>query len=234
MGGIRRLGAGRAAIGVIAVRRRLPAVLLVALLALPAGCSDVVGGTGSLNAAPQPGGPASQSTGAPAPPTGCPRVVYPGAQLSFDCITSGMRLFRNGAVWPVSVRRTVEPSTGWLLEEGGGHWGSADGVALVDIALNVRQQMLDIQSYGAAPDVRTTVSHPTHVDGKPAYLVQTTFNLNPAWARQAGTKVRQERLWMLAIEVAPNDVSLWYVSRPDLARSLWAKVPAVIASIKVN
>jgi hypothetical protein len=39
---------------------------------------------------------------------------------------------------------------------------------------------------------------------------------------------------MLAIEVAPNDVSLWYVSIPDLVRSLWAKVPAVIASIKVN
>lgn len=224
----------------IALRRLLPAVLLAMLLA---GCTDVVTGAGSVNdaagggstaAPPTPGAPAPPTTGAPAPPTGCPRVVYPGAHLSFDCITTGMRLFRNGAVWPVSVRRTVEPSTGWLLEEGGGHWGSADGVALVDIALNVRQQMLEIQSYGAAPDVRTTASHPTHVDGKRAYLVETTFNLNPVWARQAGTKVRRERLWMLAIEVAPNDVSLWYVSVPDLVRSLWAKVPAVIASIKVN
>jgi hypothetical protein len=145
-----------------------------------------------------------------------------------------MRLFLDGNVWPVAVRRTVEPSTGWLLEEGGGHWGSADGVALVDIALNVRQQMLDDSAYGLAPDVRTTVSHPTTIDGKRAYLVETTYDLNPVWARHAGTKVRQERLWMLAIEVAPNDVSLWYISVPDLVRSLWAKVPSVMASIKVN
>lgn len=215
----------------IAVRRLLPVVVALALLA---GCTDVVAGAGSIALRRGASSPAPQSTGAPAPPTGCPRVGYPGAHLSFDCITTGMRLFRNGDVWPVSVRRTVEPATGWLLEEGGGHWGSADGVALVDIALNVRQQMLDDGAYGLAPDVRTVASHPTTVDGRPGYLVQTTFDLNPGWARRDGTKVRQERLWMLAIEVARNDVSLWYISVPDLVRALWPKVPSVIASIKVN
>ena len=214
------------------LRRLVPGVVLVVLLA---GCTDVVGGTGSVlggGARPRAGG--SSSTAPAAPPTGCPRVVYPAAQLSFNCITTGMRAFYQDQVWPVSERRTVEASTGWLVDEGGGHWGSPDGVALVDIALNVRQQMLDNDSYGTAPKVRTIVSRPTKVDGAAAYLVQTTFGINPRFAHQAGTKVKQERLWILAIEVAPNDVSLWYVSVPDLVKSLWAKVPSVIASIKVG
>ena len=94
--------------------------------------------------------------------------------------------------------------------------------------------MLDEQSYGVAPTMRTTVSRPTEVDGRPAYLLRTTFGINPAWARGEGTAVKQERLWLLAIEVAPGDVSLWYCSVPDLARSLWSKVPAAIAGIEVG
>lgn len=224
------------------LRRVAPAVLLVTALA---GCTGVVSGAGRVPApapsAPTPSSGSSSapaapggSTSPPAPPTGCPHVVYSGAHLEFDCIASGMRAFHSGLVWPFSVRTTVEPATGWLLEEGAGHWGSADGMALVDIALNVRQQMLDAESYGVAPTVRTMISRPTHVDGRPAYLLQTTFGINPLWAKRQGTKVKQERLWMLAIEVAPNDVSLWYVSVPDLVSSLWAKVSAAIASIKVG
>jgi hypothetical protein len=215
---------------VIPLRRLVP---LLALAVLLAGCSDVVHGTGSvLGGGPrQPGG---ASTSPAAPPTACPRVVYPAAKLTFNCITAGMRTFYQDTVWPVSERKTVEPSTGWSYDEGAGHWGSPEGVALVDIALNVRQQMLDAGSYGGQPKVRTVVSRPTTVDGAPAYLVQTTFGINPAYAHQVGTKVREERMWMLAIRVASNDVSLWYVSVPDLAKSLWAKVPRVIASIKVG
>lgn len=212
--------------------RRLAPVLALALLL--AGCTDVVDGAGTAPRASAPGGDPSEQQPAPAAPTGCPRVVYPGARLTFRCITTGMRAFYDGDVWPVSERVTVERSTGWLLEEGGGHWGSADGVALVDIALTVRQQMIDDGSYGSQPSVRTTASRPTHVDGRPAYLVQTSFGINRHWARGAGTAVRQERLWLLAIEIAPNDVSLWYASLPDLAEQLWPKVPAVIASIRVG
>lgn len=213
----------------IRLRRLVLAVLLAGLLA---GCTDVVNGTGSvLGAGPRPGA----SSGSPAaPPTGCPHVVYPAAKLSFDCVTSSMRTFYQDPVWPVSERKAVEPSTGWSYDEGAGHWGSPAGAALVDIALNVRQQMLDAGSYGDQPKVRTIVSKPTKVDGAPAYLLQTNFGINRAYARQAGTKVREERMWMLAIRVAPNDVSLWYVSLPDLVRSLWAKVPQLIASIKVG
>jgi hypothetical protein len=82
--------------------------------------------------------------------------------------------------------------------------------------------------------VRTGASRAIKVDGRPAYLLRTTFGINPAWARGEGTAVKQERLWLLAIEVAPNDVSLWYASVPDLVASLWPKVPAAIASIKVG
>jgi len=210
-------------------RRVLAAVVLVASLA---GCTEVTDGSGSAVAA----GPSASSPtpGSIAPPTGCPHVEYPGAQLQFDCITTGMHAVRDGEVWPFSERRTVEPSTGWILEQGAGHWGSADGAALVDIALTVRQQMLDADSYGVHPTVRTGASRATEVDGRPAYLVRTTFGINPAWARGEGTAVKQERMWLLAIEVAPNDVSLWYVSLPDIVRALWSEVPAAIASIKVG
>jgi hypothetical protein len=160
--------------------------------------------------------------------------VYPAARLAFDCITTGLRVFRDGPVWPFAERRVVEPATDWLVEQGAGHWGSADGVALVDIALNVRQQMLDAESYGTSPTVRTVTSRRTEVDGHPAYLLRTTFGINPAWAKGAGTEVKQERLWLLAIRVAHNDVSLWYASVPDIVSSLWHKVPAAIASISVG
>jgi hypothetical protein len=212
---------------------------LVALAVLLGGCTDVVDGAGTALRAGS-GGPSSGNGGpssvdpSPAAPTGCPRVVYPGAQLTFRCITTAMRAHYDGNVWPVSERQTVESATGWFLEEGAGHWGSADGAELVDIALTVRQQMIDDGSYGTQPAVRTRASRPTHVDGRPGYLVQTTFDINPAWARSEGTKVRQERLWLLAIEIARNDVSLWYVSVPDLTKQLWSKVPATIASIRVG
>ena len=209
------------------LRRLVPVVALALLLA---GCTDVVNGSGAIDAGP----PAGSGSTAPAAPTGCPRVVYAAAKLSFDCIVPAMRRFNQDDVWPVSEIKPVERSTGWVLDEGAGHWGSPDGVALVDIALNVRQQMLDNENYGTQPTVRTVVSKPVKVDGARAYLVQTNFFINPAYARQSGTKVKEERAWMLAIEVAPGDVSLWYVSLPDLVKSLWAKVPQLISSIKVG
>jgi hypothetical protein len=205
-------------------RRLLTAVLLAASLA---GCSEITDGVGAA-------GRNAPTSGGVAPPTECPHVDYPGAQLQFDCITTGMSAFRDGPVWPFSESRIVEPSTGWFLEQGAGHWGSPDGVALVDIALDVRQQMLDANSYGVAPTVRTDASQATEVDGRPAYLLRTTFVINPEWAKSEGTAIEQERLWLLAIEVAPNDVSCWYVSLPDVVRALWPRVPAAMASIKVG
>jgi hypothetical protein len=210
------------------VKRLRRVLAAVAVIGMVAGCTSTATGVGSVS------GVAPGSSSAPAPPTGCPRVVYPGAQLSFKCIATSMRARYHGPVWPVSVRKTVEPSSGWLLEEGAGHWGSPDGVPLVDVALNVRQQMVDSDSYGPRPRMLTVASRATRVDGHRGYLLRTTFLLNRAWARQAGTKVEQERLWIIAVQIAPNDVSLWYVSVPDLVRSFWSKVPATIASIRVG
>jgi hypothetical protein len=212
------------------MRPRLVAVcsVLAALVAVLAGCSEVVPGAGQR----VPNG--STEPPAAARPTGCPHVVYPGARLSFTCITTGMASFYDGPVWPVSERKTVEKSTRWVLEEGAGHWGSPVSQSLATIAVTVRQQMIGVGGYGADPRITTDASRPTKVDGHDAYLLQTTFTLNPRWAHEDGTRVKQEKLWIIAIEVADNDVSLWYASLPDLEKDLWPKVPATIASIQVG
>jgi hypothetical protein len=184
-----------------------------------------------------PSAPGSSGPSAPSPQpqaSSCPHVVYPSAGLSFDCITSGLTTSYTDPVWPVSEQKTVEQSTGWVLEEGAGHWGSPGGSSLAAIAQNVRDQMISVGGYGTAPTVYTVANQAMTVDGAAAHLLQTTVDINRAWARQAGTKVKQEKLWIVAIRVGPNDVSLWYTSLPDLAASLWPKVPATIASIKVG
>lgn len=211
-------------------------------VALLAGCSGVVNGSGRIAVAPAPGGsaPGGSAPGGsqPAAPTGCPHVVFPEAKLSFDCITQGMTARYNGAVWPLSEYKTVEKPTatftGWVLEEGAGHWGSPEGASLRDIAGNVRDQMVANDGYGANPRVQTVADRNIKVDGRPAHLLQTTFTIDPAWARKDGTKVKQEKLWIVAVEVSPNDVSLWYTSLPDLSAALWPKVPAAIAALKVG
>ncbi len=220
-------------------------VRLVALLAacatLLGACTTVVSGSGSNGLAgrsPRPTPTAPVPAQPQARPTGCPHVRFAAAHLSFDCITGGMQASYNGSVWPVTEYKTVEPQTstnsGWILEEGAGHWGSPQGTSLADIAANVRQQMLNAHGYGAAPIVHTVADRDMTIDGHAAHLLQTTVTINPAWARQDGTKVKQERLWIIAIEVAADDVSLWYTSLPDLASALWPKVPATIASIRVG
>ncbi|HZC72801.1 MAG TPA: hypothetical protein VE442_19045 [Jatrophihabitans sp.] len=221
---------------------------VVACAALLAGCAQVVSGTGANGPATGPVAPStpvlpgpsdSGSGGTSGPPTDCPRVVYPAAQLSFDCITSDLK--RNyepnsaDSVWPFRVYKTVEASSGWVLEEGAGHLGSPRGTSLAQITAEVRQAMVAREYYGARPGIQTVADRAITVDGAPAHLLQTTFTINPTWSRDKGhTNVKQEKLWIIAIEVAPKDVSLWYTSLPDLVSSLWSKVPATISSIQVG
>jgi hypothetical protein len=227
-----------------------------ALAALLAGCTDVVDGAGNsaLTAGPAggsstpafpgptsgaatptaPGSTAPRSTSVAQPPTTCPHVVYPAAKLAFDCMTTGLKASYNGKVWPLQEYKTVEKSTGWVAEQGAGHWGSSAGQSLEDIALNVRQQMIDAGGYGDNPTRITVADRAMTVDGHIARLLQTTFTINRAWARSNGTKVEQEKLWLVAIEVGAGDVSLWYASVPDLAKSLWPQIPSAIASIRVG
>src|SRR4051812_1826322 len=94
------------------IRLAAAAVLAVGMLA---GCADVIDGsgrnavsaapsgtasnfpsasaepgTGSATAsAPTPLSPSASDSGGAAAATSCPRVSYPYAKLSFDCITSG-------------------------------------------------------------------------------------------------------------------------------------------------
>lgn len=234
------------------MRIRVTAVGLVALAAVLAGCASVVDGTGSTalgsRSTPPAGPTGGAGTSAPAPPapsstpgsaskaaapTPCPHVAFPAAKLSFDCIVSNMIASYGGSVWPLSEHIQVE-STGWVLEEGAGHWGAPNGSSLGAIARNVRQQMLDDEDYGASPRVTTASDADTKVAGVPAHVLQSTMTINAAWAKKRGTRVRQEKLWIIALQVGADDVSLWYVSVPDLAKALWPKVPSVIATIKVG
>jgi hypothetical protein len=229
------------------INRRAAVVVAACTTALLAACTTVVSGAGHNAGGSEPATPSQSvptnpgSPGAPAPlvpPTGCPHVAYPAAKLSFDCITKGLtKSYQPNdrqAVWPLQEFRIIEPSTNWVLEEGAGHWGSPGNHSLAALAGLVRREMIAVSDYGANPRVHTVASRPTTVDGAHAYLLQTTFTLDPAWARAQGTKVKQEKLWILAIEVGPDDASLWYTSVPDLVKSLWAEVPATIASIKVG
>lgn len=184
--------------------------------------------------APEPSGSSGSSGSAAEAATPCPNVSYPYAHLAFACITTGMTQQLDGDVWPLSEIKPVDAAgSGWVLDEGAGHWGATEGHSLSAIAENVRQQMVDNDNYGDNPTVHTDASKDTTVDGAPAHLLQTTFTIDPAWAKANKVTVKQEKLWIIAIEVGSDDVSLWYVSVPDLVSTLWAKVPTTIASIKI-
>ncbi|MDT4910894.1 MAG: hypothetical protein QOC66_22 [Pseudonocardiales bacterium] len=243
------------------MRLRLAAAALAAV-GLLAGCADVVDGSGALGGTAGPSGPSSTpdfpgqsggpSASAPSlsppgssapgsgsasggpPPTPCPHVTFAGAKLSFDCITTGFVSETDNAVWPLTEVKTVEAGTGWVLEEGAGHWGPAQGRTLGDIAKSVRTQMVDEGGYGDNPTIDTVSDADTTVDGAQAHLLHTKFSLNPAWAKTRKTAVKQEQLWIVAIKVGSDDVSLWYTSIPDLVSELWAKVPSIIKTIKVG
>jgi hypothetical protein len=211
--------------------RRILSALAATLAAagLLAGCARVVEGSGSTVRTPvSVSDPGAQAA------TPCPHVVFPQAKLSFDCVTGGFTARFDSPTWPLVEAKTVETRTGWVVEEGAGHWGSADGHTLGDIASAVRQHMIDVGGYGAKPNLDTVVAKDTTVGGVTAHLLQTTVTLDPSWAKSSGTKVKQEKLWIVALQVGADDVSLWYTSIPDLVKSLWAKVPATIASIHVG
>jgi hypothetical protein len=127
-------------------------------------------------------------------------------------------------LWPVQLIKQVE-STGWALEEGLAHPGSPAGNSLAQVAAAYRTKMVQGGAYLPDPKVATIANKATEIDGAP---------LNTAQAAKRGTKVRQEQLWILAIQVGSNDVTVWHVSVPDLVKSLWPKVPGVVGDIKVG
>jgi hypothetical protein len=235
------------------------AVAGCAAVGLLAGCAGTVDGQGSLGSGAPSGASSSpdfpgqnssgsgSATGSPVLPstpggtagaatqaTPCPHVTYAAAKLAFDCFGSDFQASTNVGIWPLRESKTVEASSQWVVEEGAGHWGAADGRSLADIAQNVRTQMVNEGGYGANPTVSTLADNDTRVDGAAAHLLHTRITIDPSWAQANKTAVKQEQLWILAIKVGSDDVSLWYASIPDLVSDLWAKVPSIIKTIKVG
>lgn len=214
---------------------RVRVLAAAALLAVSvSACATTVDGTGQRvtpapSTNPLPTGPAE-----PAVPEGrfsCPRVAYPDAHLSFNCVVGGLAVSAKNPVWPVSLRKTVESETGWVVEEGAGNWGDPGSDSPSAIAKLVRTHMVDAGQYGESPTLKTAQDAKTTIGGVRAHVLQTTITLNPAWAKQRGTAVKTERLWIVVLAVSAHDTALWYVSIPNLASRLWARVPATIRSI---
>lgn len=243
------------------MKLRPVAFAVLAVAALLAACSQVVDGSGSAQVSAGPSGsasvdfPSGSASGSLTPPietpspslTGsasgspaagqdfsCPTITYPLAHLAFQCIVATMTPETNDKVWPLREFDTVEPTTNWSMDMGAGHWGQREGRSLGEITVNVRQQMLGQGAYGTSPTVTTTASDDKTVAGVPAHVLQTTFTLNRAFAKKRHTKVKIEKLWIVALEVGTDDVSLWYVSVPDLAKSHWPDVDDAIGSIRVG
>jgi hypothetical protein len=183
--------------------------------------------------APTPTG-SGTSTSGPPPTTTCPHISYPYAHLAFDCAAAGLEIGTTpDPVWPVNLSKAVEAT--WAMSEGAGHWGAAEGQSLEAIATNVRTQMLteDPPAYGTSPTVQTTSSSAATVAGVGAWVLQTTFTLNPAFRKGRSLKVNVEKSWIVAMKVGDDDISLWYVTIPDDVSTLWAQVPALMDTIKV-
>lgn len=196
----------------------------------PTSTSGSTGGQPTTSGSPTGTG----SAAVPPPVTTCPTVTYPYAHLKFDCISDGLA---SGAapdpVWPVNLSKPVEAT--WAMSEGAGHWGTSGGQSLQAIATDVRTQMLQENppAYGTSPTVQTTSSKPATVAGVDAWVLQTTFTLNPTFRAQRHLTVKAEKSWIVAMKVGADDVSLWYVTIPDDVAALWNKVPAIMNTIKI-
>jgi hypothetical protein len=94
--------------------------------------------------------------------------------------------------------------------------------------------MIDQLSYGDSPKVVTVANTATTVAGVKARVLETTSTLSQAFIKKSHTKVRSEKLWIVALQIGANDVSLWYISVPDLVKSLWPRVPSIIATIRLS
>jgi hypothetical protein len=176
------------------------------------------------------------------PPTGeadfkCPYIVYPYAHLSFVCVAQKMKKSTKDKIWPLVERKVVSrygQNGQWTLDTGAGHWGSQGSDSLRSIALSVRNRMVDNGNYGdPAPSLRTG-GKALRVGGHRAYQLVTTFTINPNFRQATGVKIKHEKSWIVAIQVAPDDVSLWYVSVPDVVKQDWPLIDSLISTISVG
>jgi len=190
--------------------------------------------------------PISSSSALPSvtstPPAGqadfkCPYIVYPYAHLSFVCVADKMKKYTKDKVWPLIESKVVAHYNNgdtWTLDTGAGHWGSQGSDSLQSIAEEVRTRMVDNGSYGdPAPNIRAK-GKTIDVNGHTAFQLISTFRINPSFRQSSGTPIKVEKSWILAIEVAPGDVSLWYVSVPDAVDYYWPIMDSLISTISVD
>lgn len=234
---------GRAAVG-----------LALAGLVL-AGCADKVSGHGELGGATppinpsggssttpgspgetspgssgetSPGAPSSTgSTSAPRAHLACPRVVDVTARLAYNCVSNAMTPSISSE-WPFKVERPVD--THWTMDEGSGPVvGSRPAAA----AENMVARMVGV-SYGTPrPKTKTVQNVDVTVGSVRGHLIQTLITLDPGYVKAQHLRVKQERLWIVIVPVAAGKLSGWYVSIPDVVKSLWPLVPNLIKGLQI-
>jgi hypothetical protein len=223
--------------------------LIVAALLL-AGCTETVsghavpsGGPGSSDApgtsAPPSGSGASSSPAPPSrtPSTGvppgahlaCPRVIDSAAHLSYDCVTRAMSK-DSDTIWPLKFTKEVD--VGWSMDEGSSHV-DVTGNGNVTVLANGFASAMGAQEYGPKAGVRKVRDADITVASRTAHLVESVMTLDPDYRAQRHLKVKQERLWVVAVHIGPGQYSAWYVSIPDVRKVLWPQVPDLIQRIKV-
>lgn len=167
----------------------------------------------------------------------CPYIVYPYAHLSFVCVTDKMQKSTKDKVWPLTERKVVARYRGGVkatLDTGAGHWGSQGSDTLRGIATQVRTRMVENGNYGAPHPAIRSKGKSIDVNGHKAYQLMTTFTINSSFRQSSGVKIKHEKSWIVAIQIAPDDVSLWYVSVPDAVSYYWPIMDSLISTISVN
>ena len=190
----------------------------------------------SSSSAPSSGGnsagPSSNgSTNAPTAHLACPRVVDVAAHLAYDCVNGAMTP-GTSEMWAFKVQRSVDVH--WTMDEGSGDLTkSAAGKTPAAAAKAMVSRMVG-GLYGApVPKTKTVQDVDVTVDKAPGHLIQTLITLNPGYVKAQHLRVRQERLWVLVVPVAADELSGWYASIPDVAKTSWPKVPSIMKGLRI-
>jgi hypothetical protein len=177
------------------------------------------------------GPPSGGSSTAPTAHLACPRVVDVAAHLAYYCVNGSMTP-ASSTLWPFKVQRSVDVH--WTMDEGSGDVTKfAAGKATAAAAKAMVSRMVG-ELYGTpVPTTKTVQDVNVAVDKATGHLIQTLITLNPGYVKAQHLRVRQERLWVLVVPVASGELSGWYTSIPDVAKTSWPKVPSIIKGLQI-
>ena len=140
-----------------------------------------------------------------------------------------MQIGAPSSMWPVRFEKTVDVQ--WTMDEGSGPV-DAPGSDVTSVA-KVLSTTMARSNYGPSPRATVQRDVDVSVSGKKAHVVETLMTIDPAYRKGRGLKVASERLWIVAVQVASDQITAWYVSVPDVQKALWPKVPDLIEQLKV-